>query len=290
MNLRQTIFNFFALMFLFPVLIFAQSNDEIMKYLESTVSHNYSYLTNGAFNQISNLELIDARIEINFDNNEYGGPVVSTYLLKNSKGFKKLQSPAELIEMPEFFESIRSDFKLKTPEDGLVMQTALNIISQEERNDGFFNIGNKWYFVRSKFFGSYYIIETDNDGKFTKIKHTKGIETDIPYDVHYSGENQDYPDFEMPEIDNAIKDQIAKFLKENIEFRFEIEAAPSEYFSKISAAKLYDAKFIVVEQYGEDRYESVNLAKLITFKGKIFSSSKIWETALFLEVPYRSSN
>lgn len=283
MNLRNTVIHFFAVLMLFPAYSFGQSNDDIMKYLESTLNHNYSYAHNGAFNQISSLELIEARIEVNFDDHEYGGPVISSFLLKNSSGLKKIQSPAELITMPEFYQSIRKEFKLKIPEDGLVFQTALNIISQEERNEGFFKVGNKWYFIRSQFFGSYFIVETDNDGKFTKIKHTKGIETDIPDDVHYYSEIKTYEDFDLPVIDKSLEEQISKFLTESIEYRFEIEAGVSEYFSKISEAKLYEAKFILVEQYGDDRYESENLTKLITYNGNILSSSKIWESDLFLE-------
>ncbi|HPG72678.1 MAG TPA: hypothetical protein PLM49_00195 [Bacteroidales bacterium] len=280
----------FTVLMLIPVLNYGQSNEEIMNYLENTVKHNYQYVDNRAFSQISDMKLIEARIEVNFTNDEYGGTVISNYLIKNSAELKKIPSPGVLIEMPEFYQSIKNTFQLKTPEDGLVLQTALNVISQEERNEGFFSIGNKWYFIRSAFFGSYYIVETDNDGKITKIKHTKGIETDIPEEVHYHSEVKSYPDLVTPEIDKNTKEQIGKFLIANLEARFEIEegvysliGGKSEFFNKISAAKLYGVKYIVAEQQGDEKYESVYHTNLITYREKIASADKIWETDLFLE-------
>lgn len=290
MNLRVKFSYLLTLFMLIPVLNYGQSNDEIMKYLENTVNHNYQYVDNGAFSQISNMELIEARIEVNFTNDEYGGKVIRNYLIKNGVELKKIPSPGVLIEMPEFYQSLQNNFVLKNPEDGLVLQTALNVISQEERNEGFFSIGNKWYFIRSAFFGSYYIVETDNDGKITEIKHTKGIETDIPEEVHYRSEVKSYPDLVATEIDKNTKEQIAKFLKVNLAARFETEegvysliGSKSEFFNKISEAKLYGVKYIVEEQQGDQKYESTYYTNLITYKGKIASADKIWETALFLE-------
>jgi hypothetical protein len=149
MNFRVKFSYLFTVLMLIPVLNYGQSNEEIMNYLENTVKHNYQYVDNRAFSQISDMKLIEARIEVNFTNDEYGGTVISNYLIKNSAELKKIPSPGVLIEMPEFYQSIKNTFQLKTPEDGLVLQTALNVISQEERNEGFFSIGNKWYFIRS---------------------------------------------------------------------------------------------------------------------------------------------
>jgi len=290
MNVRKRACCLPALLMLLPIIMYGQSNDEIMKYLDNTVKHNYRYVDNGAFSQISDMELIEARIEVNFTNDEYGGTVISNYLIKNGAELKKIPSPAVLIEMPEFYQSIKSTFKLKTPDDGLVLQTALNIISSEERNEGFFSIGNKWYFVQSDFFRRYFIVETDNKGKINTIKYTKGIETDIPEEVHFKGKVKSYPDLAVPEIDKNTKEQIAELLKTNLASRFETEegfyaliGGKSEFFNKISAAKLYGVKYIIVEQNGDETYESAYFTDLITYKGKMVSADKIWESDLFLE-------
>lgn len=290
MDLQKTTCYLLALVMLLPIMTYGQSNEEIMKYLGNTVTHNYQYVDNGAFSQISEMELIEARVEMNFFNDEYGAKVISNYLIKNGTEFKKIPSPAVLIEMPEFYQSIKSSFKLKTPEDGLVLQTALKIISQEELNEGFFSIGNKWYFIISEFFGRYYIVETDNDGKITEIKFSKGIETNISEEVYFKGEVKSYPDLAIPEIDKNTKEQIAELLKTNLASRFEIEegvysllGGKPELFNKISAAKLYSVKYITVEQNGDETYESTYYTNLITYKGKIISADKIWETDLFLE-------
>lgn len=283
MDLKKRIKYLFSVLMLFPTCMYGQSNDEILKYLESTVKLDYRYVTNGALIQISDIELIEARIEVNMYNDEYGGQVISSYLVKQGGQVKQIPTPATLIELPEFYQTIKSSFKLKSPEDGLVLQTALNVICQEERNEGFFSVGTKWYFIRSDFFGSYFIAETDTNGNIIKIKHTKGIEAEIPDDLHFDNEVKSYPDFDVPEISATDKEKATKFAKENLDYRFEIEAGMSEFFNKISAAKFYEVKFIIMQKQGDEKYEGLYFANLITYNGKIISSAKIWETDLFLE-------
>ncbi|MDD3050867.1 MAG: hypothetical protein PHR06_06930 [Candidatus Cloacimonetes bacterium] len=272
-----------VVMLFLTVCVYAQDSSEIMKYLESTVEHNYRYIDNPAFSEVSSLELIEVRLDLNFNNDEYGSSSISSYLIKNESEFIKIPSLGSLIEMPEFYQSIRKDFKLKTPEDGLVFQTALGVISDDERNEGFFNVDTKWYFIRSEFFGRYYIVQTDTDGSILSVKYSKGIESDIPEEVHYSNERKSYQNQEISEIDENTREQISTSLKKYIEYKFEIEDKESENFKKVSAAKLYNATFTIIEINGDEKYESSYCVDLMTYDGKIFSSTKIWVTDLFIE-------
>jgi hypothetical protein len=271
-----------GLLFL-SVVTYGQSKEDILKYLEGMVSINYKYIDNGAFSEMSNMKLVEVRIDLNDNNDELNRNVFSSYFIKNGDKFEKIAWPGQLINMPDFYLSLKESFKLKTPEDGLLLQTALNVISQEERNEGLFNIDTKWYFIRSQFFGRYYIVETDNEGKIIKIKQTKGIEADIPDEIYFKGEAKSYPDLIVPEIDKATSEQITKSLTANITSRFEIEDGVAEYFNKISGASIYMANYIISEEYLDESSESSYPINLITYKGKIASADKIWETDLFLE-------
>lgn len=259
MNNRKRISHLLVALLLLPAYIYAQSPDEISKFLESKVNHKFQYLDNGAFSQISGMQLIEALVEQNFDNNGSGGNATIYYLQKNGEELKKIPSPEQLINMPEFYQSIKNSFTLKTPDDGLVLQTALNVISQEKSNEGFFKVGNKWYFIRSEFFGRYYIAQTDTDGKITQIKKTKGIETEIPADVYFRGEIKTYPNTNVPEIDKNTQKKLTEFLAANFESRFEVQEATSDIFSQISAAKLFNASYIVVEK--QDKKIRIHLSR-----------------------------
>jgi len=274
-----------AALILLPTVILGQSSNEIVSHLDNSLSFEHTVLTNGAMSQISNIEIVKVRMILIIDKDEYGsgGPVFEKYYSRIGDKLKKISSPLELIELPEFINNFKSNFKLKTPEDGLVLQTALSVITEDERNEGFFVHDNKWYFIRSEFWRSYFVVKTDNNGNITSIKHTKGIEEDIPDDVHYYSETEYYPEFETPELSESVINQLTQLFKEEINYRFTVEEGQSEYFNKISAAKYHRANFIVSEQYEDETYESSHQINVISYKGEIESSSKIWETKLFLE-------
>lgn len=283
MSLLRSLKCFLVLLLLLPISLHSQSKEEIVKHLESTTKFHYQTVTNGAFNEIFDLELIEVRLETELNQDEYGGISISRYFVKQGNMMKTIPSPFEVIELPELNKIIKSSYKLKTPEDGLILQTALSVITQEERNEGFFNKGNKWYFIRSDFFRSYFVVETDNNGKIKSIVHTKGIETQIPNDVQFYGEVKSYPDFEIPEISEKEKLQLNSKMKENFNYRFEVEDSWSKYFPKLSAGKYYEVKFIVSEQQGDEKYESSYFSNLLAYNGQIASYHNIWETALFIE-------
>ena len=205
MRLLKSFNSFLVLLLLIPISLYSQSKDEIIKFLDSKVKIEYENLTSPALSEVFDLELFEIKLTASLDKYEYGGMYFSRYYIKQGNSFKPISSPINIIELPELSKRINSNFKLNTPEDGLILQTALGVIIQEERNEGFFNIGNKWYFIRSEFFGSYFIVETEKDGKIKSIIHTKGIETNIPDDVLYVRDLQTYPDFDIPQISEKDK-------------------------------------------------------------------------------------
>lgn len=60
-----------TVLMMIPVWNYAQSKDEIIKYLENSMQHECNRLANGALNQICNVELIESKLQYNYD--EYGG-------------------------------------------------------------------------------------------------------------------------------------------------------------------------------------------------------------------------
>lgn len=271
-----------TVLMMIPVWNYAQSKDEIIKYLENSMQHECNRLANGALNQICNVELIESKLQYNYD--EYGGQFITNYVVKAGNDFKEVGDPMSLLELPEFYQNLKTDFKLKTEEDGLVLQTALSIFTQDLSNEGFFWKENKWYFIRSKFFNRYFIVETDKNGKIQSIKYTGELGVEIPDEVHFNGEVKSYPDFSIPEISEQDNKNIFKYVKQKIEYRYELEEGVSEFFSKISGAKFYKVKFILIQNHDTDRYsESVSESDLITYEGEIASASKITDTELFIK-------
>ena len=108
MNAQKKISSMFILLLLATVGLVAQTNEDILKYLEGTVKQDVRYVTNGAFNQISDLVLIQAQLEVNLSHDEYGGSSISTYFVQQGKELKRTNSPLSLIELPEFYDALKA--------------------------------------------------------------------------------------------------------------------------------------------------------------------------------------
>ena len=269
---------------LLTLAVYAESAEQIKKNLEDTIQFTFTPVTNGAFDQISDLNIIEARMEVNLNNDgNYGGTTVTTYLINQGDSFIKVSYYRDLLDMPLFYESIKKSFKLKTAEDGLLLQSALPLFTQEMMNEGFYRQGNTWVFIQNAFFERFIVVETDNTGKILSIDQPRKYEAEIPETVSYKNERKSFPDFKIPGISSTEKDKLIRFLKDNLDYHFEVEDNPSAAFPRISAAKLYNAKFVLVEHLGEDSMTSSYSSPLLSYQGELVSSPKFWETDLFIK-------
>jgi|GEM_PF-2467401 len=284
MRFQKKILSVVILCTLLAITLHAESSQEIIKNLEDTIQFTFTEVTNGAFDKISDLKIIEARMDVNLNNDgNYGGTSVTSYLVQQGDSFIKVVSHRDLFEMPLFYESIKKSFKLKTAEDGLLLQSALPLFTQEMMNEGFYQQGNTWVFIQNAFFERFIVVETDDTGKILSIKQPRKFKPEIPKTVQYKNERKSFPDYKIPEVTSAERSKLIRFLKDNLDYHFEVEGNPSVSFSQISAAKLYNAKFVLVEHLGEDSMTSSYTSFLLSYQGERVSSPKFWETDLFIK-------
>jgi hypothetical protein len=98
-------------------------------------------------------------------------------VMKTNDGVMHANSAKELLKSPQFFESLRKDFLLKTEDDAITFEEALDVIAPLGTFDiddkEHLQIDGKWYFVRSESFGdkAAFIVEVDEKGELTNFKY-----------------------------------------------------------------------------------------------------------------------
>ncbi len=280
----------------------ASTNEDIIKYLESTKEHSETIIVDGALLKISDALFMEAQLGYNLSNNSWGGNLTSIFFLKQGNKLTPIDIDMSMIPTTkEFISSIKKSFSLKTDEDALSFQTMLSAFDRQAFSKGYYQSGNKWYFVRSEMFGdkSGFLVTTDDAGKVQKIEYTGKFEVEIP-ETKDSGEKEKYNEEEVlelmlstftdiiqaqldkesnedmfaaptPKVHPSEKDskEMQKIVAKMYKHRFEAEVLTSKYLPLVSDAKIYNAALIIDQSTPEYQSESRQNTIVIDYKGEL---------------------
>lgn len=91
--------------------------------------------------------------------------------------------PSTDADMPDFPKTLNPSFKLKTDTDAKAMQSSLDVLypiigDDDKKAETFKHAGNKWTFIRGKFFDHHmgFIFETDASGAIKSAKYSLQIQ------------------------------------------------------------------------------------------------------------------
>jgi hypothetical protein len=99
-------------------------------------------------------------------------------LMKTSDTIMHANGNRKLLEKPEFMKSLRPNLIIKSREDAMTFEEALDVLvpigTFDTEDKALLQLDGKWYFVRSESFGdkAAFVIETDAKGHIKSFNHT----------------------------------------------------------------------------------------------------------------------
>ncbi|MCP4176172.1 MAG: hypothetical protein GY756_00220 [bacterium] len=177
---------------LYSMLIFGQNintadvnkkiTDDILKQIEISVTPIHTK----ALSEVFSAKFYKAKININYP----GSPFLSldyaiVYNLNNQIHYFAM--PTSNQKLTQMLSIINKNFRLKgTTISHTLLEDALDALepigTRDLSTQKIQKNGNKWIYIRSKFFDHYsgYIFYTDNNGKITNIEYSMSIGTSKP--------------------------------------------------------------------------------------------------------------
>lgn len=267
------------------VCLFAQNsdNEKAINYLNSQVQCNIECIINPAVQDIINADILDASIAINLGDKYFDATIFSRVLLKNESVNASFEASYYLLTSPEFIQALNKDFTLKTEKDGINLRSLFFIFDDESRGE-FFTVDDKWYFIRSEFFGdiSVYVVSVDEKGKILNIE-SKDLEIEKPETTMGSASNIRFDKPAQDYLSEARKAEIENMLYEQANYSFTLEPIENETLDlKLYNGKLFETQLLADDVEASSEYSFVMLAKNDDFS-VLNSKAKLFDNQRFLE-------
>jgi len=164
---------------------------------------------------------------------------------------------------------------LKTDEDALLIQTILLLFDNESFNDGFFQKGKEWIFVRKTFFerAELIVITTNDQGKINAIEFRH--EDNMPeYSSRAAGEKlaSEKIELKIPENDSL---KILSHLSSGIDYHFTIKEKLFPELKTISAADFYLIELSISQSENEESFSSTMESILMDYQNQYFTTTSV---------------
>lgn len=240
---------------------FGQKGADITEKIKIDTEYYYETLFwDSAFTDISEAVIVKAGInltvgkpDINFLQSHY-------FLIKGDEVYP-FASIENLFQSAEFIATLRSGFKLKSPENGLQFLSFLYLVDQEQFHPGFFKLGSVWYFIRRKFFDdiSGWKVNTNASGKILSIEYSDDYQIELPDEMQESGNQRYY--YEKPgliEISEKAHHRMEEFVAGQFTYNFEERNIESYVSEKVSQAKITELILKIIYGQGDFIYSEIH--------------------------------
>ena len=155
----------------------------------------------------------------------------------------ELKHPTTNEHLPNLQRILKQDFHLKTAQDALILEEALDILYPISTSFGSDDLdkkaiqqkGNQWFFIRGAFFDNLagFVFTTDASGKVTDVSYSLGIPASLP-SPSLQPETQPLTEAEQQAIHTAI------LAREQIEIKTDGTRLENKALSTAFNAQFYD--------------------------------------------------
>jgi hypothetical protein len=207
-----------------------------------------------AFANISDAVIANAGINLQVGNPD-NSFLQSYYFLVKADEVYSFGTSEQLFQSAEFITTLRSDFKLKTQEDGLKFLSFLYLVDQEYFHKGFFKQNNDWYFVRRMFFDDIigWKVSTDASGKIISIEYSDDFKLNLPDEMHEAANQFRYGELPpAPEISTEAHRRMEEFAADQFTYVFEERMIESLITTKITQAGITELMLKIT--YGQEGF------------------------------------
>lgn len=239
--------------------------DEVRNFIEKQVETKINCIIDRDMQQIIAADIFETDLVVNLGNEYNDVNIYSRIILKGDNKDIQFETGYTMLESPDFIQFFHKDFRLKTEKDGINLRSLFFKFDNESR-DNFFQIEDKWYFIRSEFFekNSGYVVEVDNKGKIQSIESFYNLEIEKPAETMGDAYNILFKQSEDKNIDPAIKIAIENNLRDKANYDFELSPLDCDldlqfYSGKLLYSEIYsngtestiEYPFVVIEKNGE---------------------------------------
>lgn len=259
--------------------------EEPRQYLEKAVKTNVNCLLAGTTQEVFSADLFSAVLAINLGNQYNDAAIIEAYVLRSGNSNSIFTSVNELLKSPEFTTGFNKKFRLTTEEDGILFRSLMYNLDNETRG-WFYKEGNRWYFVKSDFFGdiSGYVVTTNTKGQIQEIEYQNKLEITKPAETWGTASNVRFEKPGKDYISESEKKNIGSELSEYASYSFELSALT---IPQIDNVKLFNAALVVVETY-DGGQSSFKRPFMLLQKGTSYevieSKEKLLKSELFASV------
>ncbi len=234
-------------------LLFAQANIEnAKKYLENQIKQYNTMLLSADQQNVLSADIIEAGLSINLGNKYNNTDIASSYFIKSGGKFYAFESFSDLIQSEMFVKSLNPKFRLKTEDDAVQMRSLLFAVDKETRGK-IFKKDNKWYIIKSDWFGSlrYFEFTTNDAGQILSVLLDEK-EMEKPKETMGDKSNTIFKN-DKYEFSNKDKKQIEELLNKSFEsYKFDLKPINLQSFK--SSLEILDGELKIIHKHGD--YES----------------------------------
>jgi len=216
------------------------------------------------------------------------------YFLITGNNISSYDSPQLLFSSPDFFKTIRSDFKIKIRKEAEMFQDFLYLIDQNSSFTSYFKEGNDWYFIRRTFFEDIeaWKITTDENGTISAMEYNEKMDVTIPdevYEAYYPSAVYNELEEYTPSNDHIL--QMNDIIGKQKKYSESATELTNESLSAISNAGFYEFSFTIEEEINDEEYGTYTSSMSSVFTGISFNNTlqlfysftEMVESPLFLQ-------
>lgn len=225
-------------------------NEEITKYLESTIEYRSRVIVSSASQKVSGLDISESKLTFN-TGQKISSIIQEQYFIKSGDKLTPYRILNDMLSSSEFIESIKiKEFKLNTEEDGVAFQSMLKLIDYEG-GLGFFKENNIWYFIRSKFFDDIeaYVVTTDEKGQISSVVYEEKLNMELPKTLQKSGEIDQIGDSNENSFSKNDSIYMHNYLLDDLDFVFEISPNSLSSVNEITTISIFKCALKITDEF-----------------------------------------